>query len=176
MMIRLSISSLAGTSRTVVAVGMDSEASMFFATARDMPRSGVTLSSSGSEASFFLDFSGSEGTGVPAGALDFLTEGDWEDDGDAAVCAAGLAAGPGAAFGAGFAPEAVAALAPDCLPGSRGRSFTWVAVEVPEGRARSLDVPAPAGDAPPAGPSASRRSKISTHFASTEDLSALYLS
>ena len=50
---RFSISSLAGTARTVVAVGTVSESSMLAATALAGPRKGTILSSTGSTFSAF---------------------------------------------------------------------------------------------------------------------------
>ena len=54
---RLSISSLAGTARTVVAVGTVREASMLAATALAGPRSLTTVSSAGFSLAAFADAS-----------------------------------------------------------------------------------------------------------------------
>ena len=65
---RLSISTLAGRSRTVVAVGMDREASMFVATALAMPLRTVAFSCF-SSAVVAVVSAGSEGTAWAAGVF-----------------------------------------------------------------------------------------------------------
>src|SRR3954468_135341 len=85
MTMRLSASSLAGTARTLVAVGTVSEAFMFLTTAADAPRSGDCLPAATGVAGF------AAGAGLVSAGL--LGAGA----GAAAAFAAGCGAGAGAA-------------------------------------------------------------------------------
>src|SRR3954469_24876619 len=84
MTIRLSASSLAGTDRTLVAVGTVSETFMFLTTLAAAPRSGVCLPLATGVAAFVGAFAGAEALSV------------------AAAGSAGAGFDAGAAFGAGF--------------------------------------------------------------------------
>src|SRR5690625_1245891 len=158
MTVRLSMRALTGISRTVVAVGMDSEESMLAAIACDIPRRRIHSSSLGSSsASSFARSSRAaiEGSEVIAtgdssarrtlgfgGFVEFAVVAagsDLADFFDSA--AAGFAAFLGCADFAGAVVCDAAGF--------------WVASELL---------------------AASKRAKISAHFSSTEDLSALYFS
>ena len=65
--VRLSMSTLAGMARTLVATGMDSEEFMFATTRAAAPRSGVTCSAAGSTASSSAGAGAAGASGAAAG-------------------------------------------------------------------------------------------------------------
>src|SRR3954447_14560881 len=97
MTIRLSMSSLAGTARTLVAVGTSSDADMFLTTAAAAPRSTCSSSPSavGTVAAAALAAGAAGGGGAAAGAAGAA--------GAPLPAGVELAALDGAAVGAGFA-------------------------------------------------------------------------
>src|SRR5689334_13032922 len=96
---RLSASSLAGTARTLVAVGTVSEAFMFLTTAADAPRSGDCLpAATGAAGALAAGAAGlAAGAGAAAGAAGAAAAGLLVGAGAAGAWAAGGAAGAGAA-------------------------------------------------------------------------------
>src|ERR687886_616244 len=97
MTMRLSIISFAGMVRTLVAVGIVSDASMFVASVFAMPRSGVTTSSDGLPV-------GEAGVGASAGIDCCFGPEDVRDgarEGAGALAASGAAGGASTAAGAG---------------------------------------------------------------------------
>ena len=143
---RLSISTLAGRSRTVVAVGMDREASMFVATALAMPLRTVAFSCF-SSAVVAVVSAGSEGTAWAAGVF--------------------LGLGPVLTeVSLGCAPRAGAVAAFGSVTLAEAFGSVWAAA--------FGSVWAPAFGSASAGALASRRAKICAHCRSTEPESSRY--
>ncbi len=101
---RLSMSSLAGTARTLVAVGTWSEDSMLVTTRAAGPRSGVTWACSATSTP--LTAGTSRGVGLASGAVSWAAGAGLAAGAAAGVAGAGFAAGAAlaaGAAGAGFA-------------------------------------------------------------------------
>ncbi|GFG94892.1 hypothetical protein MTIM_07710 [Mycobacterium timonense] len=105
----MSISSLAGTARTLVAVGTSSDADMFLTTAAAAPRSVCNSSPSAGGGVAAFAGAGRAGTPLPAAVL---TGG--------VVLAGGAGLGVGGAAGAGFAGAGAAAARPSPLVAEAG--------------------------------------------------------
>lgn len=146
---RLSISTLAGRSRTVVAVGMDREASMFVATALAMPLRTVAFSCF-SSAVVAVVSAGSEGTAWAAGV--FLGLGP-------VLTEVSLGCAPRAGAVAAFGSVTLA----EAFGSARAAVFGSV-----------LAAAFGSASAAAAGALASRRAKICAHCRSTEPESSRY--
>ena len=119
MTMRLSIISLAGMARTLVAVGTSSDADMFLTTAAAAPRNTWASSPSAAGTDFSAGF-GSAALGLSA-ATSVLAAGGWVVAGGGVFFAgaASVFAGAGSAFWVG-APLPCAAFGAGAGPGSRG--------------------------------------------------------
>src|SRR5215212_486479 len=126
MTMRLSIISLAGMARTLVAVGTSSDADMFFTTAAAAPRSTWASSPSVACADFSAGFESASGL---AEATSVLAAGGWMTAGGAsffagaasAFAGAGSAlAGSGSALAVGAPLSCAAGFGAGAGPGSRG--------------------------------------------------------
>ena len=169
---RLSISTLAGRSRTVVAVGMDREASMFVATALAMPLRTVAFSCFSSAVVAVVVSAGSEGTAWAAGVFlglgPVLTE-----------VSLGCAprAGAVAAFGSVTLAEAFGSVLVAAFGSVLVAAFGSAVVEAFGSavvEAFGSAVVAAFGSVSAAGALASRRAKICAHCRSTEPESSRY--
>src|SRR6476620_7196082 len=103
---RLSMSSLAGTARTLVAVGTVSETSMLATTREDAPRSGVTTSSLTGPVPLTAGMS--RGFGAAGSVLGSVLGSAFASGVFAATGAGGAGAAAGAGFVAVFAADGVA--------------------------------------------------------------------
>ena len=117
MTMRLSIISLAGMARTLVAVGTSSDADMFFTTAAAAPRRTWASSPSAEGVAFAAGFA-SAALGL-AGATSVLAAGGWVSAGGASLLAGSASAGADSVSTVA-APLPPAGLAAGAGPGSRG--------------------------------------------------------